>query len=81
MGFFTQSGEADELLEQHLVLLLDKATFDAEAGVGEVLADVVLDGLLPDAAWRSRCELCSMRRCAPPANRPAQPMRRFAPPA
>ena len=50
MGFFTQSGEADELLEQHLVLLLDKATFDAEAGVGEVLAHVVLHGLLPDAA-------------------------------
>ena len=33
--------DADEVLEEVLLLLLDEAALDAESGLGEVLADVV----------------------------------------
>ena len=42
--------DADEVLEEVLLLLLDEAALDAEPGLREVLADVVLDALRPDAA-------------------------------
>ena len=42
--------DADEVLEEVLLLLLDEAALDAESGLREVLADVVLDALRPDAA-------------------------------
>ena len=42
--------DADEVLEEVLLLLLHEAALDAESGLGEVLADVVLDALRPDAA-------------------------------
>ncbi len=42
--------DADEVLEEVLLLLLDEAALDAESGLGEVLAHVVLDALRPDAA-------------------------------
>ena len=39
--------DADEVLEEVLLLLLDEAALDAESGLREVLADVVLDALRP----------------------------------
>ncbi len=55
VGELVQAGrgldDADEVLEEVLLLLLHEAALDAESGLGEVLADVVLDALRPDAAY------------------------------
>ena len=49
-------------LDQHLVLLLDKATFDAEAGVHEV-RDVVLARIFPDAVKDDAHAIDAMMSC------------------
>ena len=44
--------DADEVLEEVLLLLLDEAALDAEPGLRKVLADVVLDALRPKHSAR-----------------------------